>query len=77
MKQIYLFILGLSVLFISSCTSTVYICDGPTASAYHTRRNCIGLTNCSGDISSVSLEEAHDMGRHLCHYCEEGLDEFE
>ena len=47
----------------------VYICTGPKSHAYHYDSDCYGLTNCSGDIETVSIDEAEEIGRHPCHYC--------
>lgn len=47
----------------------VYICTGPQSHAYHTDRHCKGLDRCSGDIETVSVDEAEDMGRHPCGFC--------
>lgn len=49
--------------------SSVYICTGQYAKAYHKSRNCRGLGNCRGDIKQVSIEEAKRMGRTPCGYC--------
>ena len=50
-------------------TGFVYICTGKTAHAYHSNEDCYGLSSCKGDVISVSLDEAEDMGRTPCHYC--------
>lgn len=52
--------------------SIVYVCTGPNAKAYHTDEDCKGLERCSDDIKEMTEQEAIDMGRHLCHYCNDG-----
>lgn len=49
--------------------TTVYICDGPYAEAYHNTPDCTGLSNCSGSVLEVTEQEAIDMGRHPCEIC--------
>lgn len=56
----------------ASCTTSqeaVYICTGQYAKAYHTNRNCLGLSNCAGEVKEVSLQDAEDIGRHACGFC--------
>ena len=48
----------------------VYICTGKYAKAYHYDTDCEGLGNCKGEIISVTIDEAEEMGRHPCHYCQ-------
>lgn len=57
-------------------SSIVYVCDGPTAKAYHTDEDCKGLSRCSGDILEMTESEAIEMGRHLCHYCQNGTEPY-
>ena len=47
----------------------VYICTGEYSKCYHCDIDCQGLSNCSADISEITLSEAMDMGRKECHYC--------
>mgnify|MGYP003522114312 CR=1 FL=1 len=47
----------------------VYICTGPKARVYHKTDECRGLDRCSGDVESVSLEQAKGMGRRECRIC--------
>ena len=57
-------------LALSACNSDkVYICTGPQSHAYHTKRNCKGLKNCSRSVKTVTLEEAEQMHRHPCRFC--------
>lgn len=49
--------------------SSVYICTGQYAKAYHKNKNCRGLGNCRGDIKQVSIEETMRMGRIPCESC--------
>lgn len=43
--------------------SYVWICMGPKAYAYHSRRSCSGLNRCSCEIKKVTLAEAKRLGR--------------
>ena len=56
--------------------SIVYVCTGPSARAYHTNEGCKGLERCSDDIMEMTEQEAIDMGRHLCHYCQNGTEPY-
>ena len=47
----------------------VYICTGKYAKAYHYQYECEGLDNCKGEIETISIDEAEDIGRHPCRYC--------
>jgi len=47
-------------------TDNVYICKGKSSKKYHLKKKCRGLSNCSTDISEVSLEAAKKLGRGLC-----------
>lgn len=49
--------------------TTVYICDGPYAEAYHNTPECTGLSSCSGSILEVTEQEAIDIGRRPCKIC--------
>lgn len=55
----------------TSCgdVAKVYICTGPKARVYHKTDECRGLDRCSGDVKSVSLEQAKGMGRRECRIC--------
>lgn len=55
----------------TSCgdAAKVYICTGPKARVYHKTDECRGLDRCSGDVESVSLEQAKGMGRRECRIC--------
>ena len=52
--------------------STVWVCYGTSAKAYHTRRYCDGLSNCKGSIREMTEQDAINKGRHLCHFCKDG-----
>ena len=74
MKFKYLAIFALTTLLSSNAVNiegdgSVYICTGPKAKAYHRTDRCSGLNRCSGDIVSVSLEKAKQMGRTPCKKC--------
>ena len=64
----FVFILTLALVTAASqiSTDTVYICKGKSSKKYHLKKNCRGLSNCSTDISEVSLEAAKKLGRGLC-----------
>lgn len=47
----------------------VFICTGRYSKRYHSDEYCKGLMNCSGDVRSVSLQEAEEMGKTPCRYC--------
>ncbi len=49
--------------------SSVYICTGQYATAYHRNKNCSGLGNCKGEIKQVSLEYAKQKRRTPCKTC--------
>ena len=64
-----LFFISILILFTIApqiSTNKVYICKGKSSKKYHLKKNCRGLSNCSTDISEVSLEAAKKMGRGLC-----------
>ena len=74
MKLKSLTILALTILLCSNAVNiegdgSVYICTGPKAKVYHRTARCSGLNRCSGDIVSVSLEKAKQMGRRACKKC--------
>ena len=74
MKLKSLTILALTILLCSNAVNiegdgSVYICTGPKSKAYHRTDRCSGLNRCSGDIVSVSLEKAKQMGRRACKKC--------
>tara|TARA_B100000700_G_scaffold319017_1_gene413381 strand:- start:1018 stop:1281 length:264 start_codon:yes stop_codon:yes gene_type:complete len=43
-----------------------YICNGRYSKRYHLDENCLGLSNCSTEISKVSFDEINRKGRTLC-----------
>ncbi|NVN18023.1 hypothetical protein GUA46_06705 [Muricauda sp. HICW] len=47
-------------------TQSVYICNGRYSKRYHLTPYCRGLSNCKASVSSVSVDEARNMGRTLC-----------
>lgn len=51
------------------CDEEVWVCDGDYAYAYHNNYDCEGLSNCQGDITSVSLSEAEGDDRTPCEFC--------
>ncbi len=49
----------------------VYICTGPRSVCYHKYSTCRGLSRCSTEILSVSIQEATNEKNHRreCHVC--------
>lgn len=54
---------------INNRQTTVYICNGPKAYAYHSSSYCSGLNNCSTQIYAISLSDALNRGRRACQKC--------
>jgi hypothetical protein len=50
-------------------TDCVYVCTGPHAKRYHTVEDCVGLSNCSSDIITLSVSAASANGYTPCHRC--------
>jgi hypothetical protein len=48
--------------------STVIICHGEDAFAYHIRF-CRGLKNCEASTEEISQDEAIELGRRPCGFC--------
>ena len=48
--------------------STVIICHGKDAFAYHIRF-CRGLKNCEASTEEMSKDEAIELGRRPCGFC--------
>ena len=48
--------------------STVIICHGEDAFAYHIRF-CRGLKNCEASTEEISQDEAIELGRRRCGFC--------
>lgn len=46
----------------------VFICTGPKAEVYHEDEYCDGLSNCSGSVEYVCLEDIEDW-RRPCRRC--------
>ncbi|WP_235856518.1 hypothetical protein [Flagellimonas oceanensis] len=45
---------------------SVYVCNGNYSERYHLTPYCRGLSNCRATISSISKDEARNIGRTLC-----------
>jgi hypothetical protein len=64
--------LAFSLLFLFSMVSftiienQVFICKGPSSKVYHKSDRCRGLSNCSTEISKVTIESAKKLGRRAC-----------
>lgn len=56
---------------ISSCDDSgkVYVCASNGAKVYHRYKDCKGLSRCSKQIKTVSVEQAKKMGRRECKIC--------
>ncbi len=50
-------------------TGEVFVCTGKRSHAYHSNKECFGLSSCSGDIVVLTMEEAIEEGRTPCHFC--------
>lgn len=61
--------IGLFITAPHQSDSIVYICTGPSATAYHKTDRCNGLNKCSGDIKRVTVSEAREKHRHPCKIC--------
>ena len=48
--------------------STVYICTGPNAKAYHSTDQCHSLSNCSDEIKQVGIDVV-SLSREPCDQC--------
>lgn len=62
------FLLAFPLLGMETANETVYICTGPKAVVYHKTKNCKGLSKCSDDVVSVSLEKISKT-RRPCKIC--------
>lgn len=51
------FLLTFPLLGMETANETVYICTGPKAVVNHKTKDCKGLSKCSDDVISVSLEK--------------------
>ena len=47
----------------------VYVCLGPSATKYHSNRDCRGLCNCSQNIVTMRESDARRNGRTRCGFC--------
>jgi hypothetical protein len=57
----------LSSFTLSGDSGTVYICASKSSKAYHLKRDCFALKNCTHEIRGVSQCEAENAhGRTLC-----------
>lgn len=69
MGKILMFILMLWFGSILSFSQTVYICSGSGSMKYHTKSNCRGLSACTGEIISITEQQALRDNRTLCKVC--------
>ena len=70
MKKLFIlvFLLTFPLLGMETANETVYICTGPKAVVYHKTKDCRGLSKCSDDVVSVSLEKISKT-RRPCKIC--------
>ena len=68
MKKLATLILVLIIASINALGQTVYISTGSSAKKYHSTSSCRGLAN-SKYIKSISIEDAHGIGRTPCMIC--------
>lgn len=47
----------------------VYVCESPTAYAYHKTKECRGLRKCTHAIKKVTVSDAKRDGRNACKVC--------
>ncbi len=62
------FLLSFPLIGMETANETVYICTGPKAVVYHKTKDCRGLSKCSDDVVSVSLEKISKTSRP-CKIC--------
>lgn len=67
MKIILIVLLSISFLFPGE--TKVFICDSPTAVAYHKFLNCRGLQRCKHTILEVTLKNAEGRRLRECQIC--------
>ena len=71
LKYLIVLTLLLIVLF-ATCAGNqekIFICSSPNAKTYHNNKNCGGLNQCSYEINTATIEEAHKFGRRKCKRC--------
>ena len=59
----------LSLTLTQDNSSKVYICTGGSSKKYHKTSSCTGLSRCSGEVKSITLDEAKKIGRTPCGIC--------
>ena len=47
----------------------VYVCTGPKAKRYHSKKNCQGICNCSSAIIEMKESAAKQKGYSKCGFC--------
>ena len=58
-----------SLMLLTACSDSVYICNGYYSRRYHDTSSCKGLRSCGGIIEKVGKEKADSMFRTPCHIC--------
>jgi hypothetical protein len=59
-------LITISLLSFDKFQNKVYICNGPKSEVYHKFNDCKGLNRCSTNITSISEQQAIQMGRRQC-----------
>lgn len=54
---------------VGEANSSVFVCTGQNAKKYHSSPNCNWISNCSGEIKQISVEEAESHGLLPCRGC--------
>ncbi len=68
MKRL-LILIGFCFLMCATPDTNVYICTGGSSVVYHKTKTCKGLTKCSKEIQSITIEKAKELGRRECKIC--------
>ena len=69
MKKSFLLFCFALLFFGFSKEKEVFVCDSNTAFAYHKKRDCEGLKNCTHEIKTMTKKDAKALGRKPCCYC--------
>jgi len=66
LKSLFLIIIFISTSSMTFDEVNVFICKGKYSKKYHYSKSCRGLSNCSTQVYSVTLQDAKKLGRTLC-----------
>jgi hypothetical protein len=67
MKTLLIFLLTITLY--SSAGTKVFICDSPSAVAYHSSKNCRGLQKCTHRVLEVYETDAQNKNLRSCKVC--------